>query len=282
MASTTDATKFWKLVDIIKKVHSNAEDPEEGDMEYKHLLPLGNIYGRVTSHPCDAGDCGPLKLSESVGRETVFLFGSDALEATILECNTFDTLVELGLTKEMIIKKVKERKDSFWLILFQLPSNYCDAAACREIRQFVGLHQATWDGVVDLVKLFYPLAAPDMEQHLDKLQNTPFEEFERAAGFRFIDTHHSTTSSGPPPYKYTEYCALPKPRKAWQTRLFLYCELHLLELYTGDGRTHCKGLSVRHKEYLCRDVTLQGLREHGVPCEAISLTVVLPEQNLSS
>lgn len=110
MASTTDATKFWKLVDIIKNVHSNAEDPEEGDREYKHLLPLGNIYGRVTSHPCGTGegtgDCGPLKLSESVGRETVFLFGSDALEATILECNTFDTLVELGLTKEMIIKKV--------------------------------------------------------------------------------------------------------------------------------------------------------------------------------
>lgn len=106
MADTADESKFRKLVNIIKKVHSNEEDAKEGDREYKHLLPLGHIYGRVTSHPCDTGDCGPLKLSESVGRETVFIFGNDTLEATVLESNTFDTLVELGLTKEMIIKKV--------------------------------------------------------------------------------------------------------------------------------------------------------------------------------
>lgn len=134
---------------------------------------------------------------------------------------------------------------------------------------------------MDLVKLCYPLAAPDMEQHLDELRSTPFEEFEKAAGFHFIDTHHST-SSGPPSYKYAEYCELPTPRKAWQTRLFLYCELHLLELYTGDGRTHSDGLSVRHKEYLCRDVSLEALRERGIPCDAIPLTVVIPEQKKSS
>jgi len=93
-------------VDIVKKVHSHEEDVEEGDRKYKHLLPLGNMYGRVTSHPCDDGDCGPQKLSEGVGRKTVFLFGADAIEATVLECNTFDTLIELGLTKELIVRKV--------------------------------------------------------------------------------------------------------------------------------------------------------------------------------
>ena len=108
MASTADDAKFRKLMDIIKKVHSHKEDAEEGDREYKHLLPLGHIYGRVTSHPCDAEECPPLKLSESANRETVFVFGDDAIEATILECNSFDTLVELGLTKELIIKKVSE------------------------------------------------------------------------------------------------------------------------------------------------------------------------------
>lgn len=162
------------------------------------------------------------------------------------------------------------------MILFQLPSNYCDTTACRELREFIGLHPATWEGVLDLIKLCYPLAASDMEEHLDELRSTPFEEFEKVAGFRFIEAHHSTTS---PPYKYAEYCALPTPRKAWQIRLFLYCELHLLELYTGDGRTHADGLSVRHKEYLSQDVSLQGLRECGVPCEAIPLTVVIPNQN---
>ena len=107
MVSTTDDTKFRKLMDIIKKVHSHKEDAEEGDREYKHLLPLGHIYGRVTSHPCDSVECRPIKLSESANRETVFLFGDDAIEATVLEYNSFDTLLELGLTKEMIIKKVR-------------------------------------------------------------------------------------------------------------------------------------------------------------------------------
>ena len=107
MASSLDDTKFWKLVDIIKKVHSHKEDAKEGNKEYKHLLPLGrHIYGRVTSHPCDTEECQPIKLSESANRETVFLFGNDTIEATVLECNSFDTLIELGLTKEMIIKKV--------------------------------------------------------------------------------------------------------------------------------------------------------------------------------
>ena len=106
MASTVDDTKFWKLMDIIKKVHCHKEDAKEGDKEYKHLLPLGHIYGRVSSHPCDSEDCRPIKLSESANRETVFLFGNDAIEAAVLECNSFDTLIELGLTKEMIIKKV--------------------------------------------------------------------------------------------------------------------------------------------------------------------------------
>ena len=164
------------------------------------------------------------------------------------------------------------------MILFQLPNNYCDTVACKEIRQFIGLHPATWEGVLDLVKLCYPLAASDMEQHLDELRNTPFEDFEKAAGFRFIDTHHSADSNGPPAYKYAKYCALPAPRKTWQTRLFLYCELHLLELYTGDGRTHSDGQSVRHEEYLCRDVSLEALKEHSIPCEAVALSVAIPEQ----
>ena len=178
--------------------------------------------------------------------------------------------------------QVTERKDSFWLILFQLPSEYCDSEACHDLRQFIGLHPATWEGILEIVRLGYPLAAPDMEQHFDELRNTPFDEFEKAAGFRFIDTHHNTTSSGPRPYKYAEYCALPKPRKAWQTRLFLYCELHLLELYTGDGKTQSDGLSVRHKEYLCCDRSLEELKERGLPCEAIPLNVIIPEQNVPS
>jgi len=100
-------TKFWKVVDIIKQIHATTESVEAADIAYKHLLPLGNIYGRVTTHANDSPHQGPEKLAESCGRKTVFLFGNDAIEAIILERNTFNTLVELGLTKEMITKEVE-------------------------------------------------------------------------------------------------------------------------------------------------------------------------------
>ena len=173
--------------------------------------------------------------------------------------------------------QVKEQNNSFWLILFQLPDGYSNATAYSELRQFIGLHPATWEGVLDLVRLCYPIAATDMEQYLNVLQSTPFEEFEKEAGFHFIDTHHNNTSAGPPVYTYDHYCTLPTPRKAWQTRLFLYCELHLFELYTGDGRTQSKGVSFRHKEYLSLDVSLETLRKQGIPCEAVKLTVTVPD-----
>jgi len=91
----------------MKRIHAaTTQSVETADIAYRHLLPLGNIYGRVTTHANDSPHKGPEKLAESRGRKTVFLFGNDAVEATILERNTFDTLVELGLTKEMITKEV--------------------------------------------------------------------------------------------------------------------------------------------------------------------------------
>ena len=172
---------------------------------------------------------------------------------------------------------MKELKKSFWLILFQLPDSYSNPAGCQELRQFIGLHPATWEGVLELVRLCYPIAAIDMEQHLDVLQSTPFEEFEKEAGFHFINTYHSNTSAGPPAYTYDYYCTLPAPRKAWQIRLFLYSELHLFELYAGDGRTQSSGVSVCHKEYLSLDVSLEALKKQGVPCEAVKLTVTVSD-----
>jgi len=170
-----------------------------------------------------------------------------------------------------------KQNNSFWLILFQLPDDYSNLAGSQELQQFIGLHPATWEGVLDLVRLCYPKAATDMEQHLDVLQSTPFAEFEKEAGFHFIDTHHSDTSTGPPTYSYDYYCTLPAPRKPWQIRLFLYSELHLFELYAGDGRTQSSGVSVRHKEYLSLDVSLQALKQQGIPCEAMKLTVTVPD-----
>ena len=106
MGDMSSTTKFWKLVDTMKQIHATTGNVEAADVAYKHLLPLGHIYGRVTTHANDSPHQGPENLAEGHGRKTVFLFGNDAVEATILECNTFDTLIELGLTKEMITREV--------------------------------------------------------------------------------------------------------------------------------------------------------------------------------
>ena len=51
MSSTT---KFWKLVDTIKQIHATTGNVDAVDVAYKHPLPLGHIYGRVTRHANDS------------------------------------------------------------------------------------------------------------------------------------------------------------------------------------------------------------------------------------
>ena len=50
---------------------------------------------------------------------------------------------------------------------------------------------------------------------------------------------------------YARFCTLPKPQKDWETRLFLYCELRIFELFSGDGHTWSESGVKGEKEYLC-------------------------------
>jgi hypothetical protein len=56
-----------------------------------------------------------------------------------------------------------------------------------------------------------------------------------------------------PRYTYEEYTRLDGPREAWQTRLFLYCQLRLFELYTGDGMCKDHRGQATYAEYLCEN-----------------------------
>lgn len=146
---------------------------------------------------------------------------------------------------------------------------------------------ATWDGVMKLVDKYYPLAVDDCRRHLEVMKTKTCEEFEKEAGFKFLDAKTSQSSSGreaPPYYSYEYYCSLPNKgnRKAWQTRLFLYCELRLFELFTGNGRT----LSISGKdggysssgplEYISPNVSLSYLRTLGIPTVTTELMLNIP------
>ena len=147
---------------------------------------------------------------------------------------------------------------------------------------------ATWDGVMKLVDKYYPLAANDCRKHLEVMKSTSCEEFEKEASLKFLDAKISGSSGekdSPPHYSYEYYCGLPNSggRKAWQTRLFLYCELRLFELFTGNGRT----LSISGKdgghdhsgplEYISPNVSLAYLNSLGIPTATVELTLNIPD-----
>jgi hypothetical protein len=138
----------------------------------------------------------------------------------------------------------------YWLILFKPTEKHKDL--------FV---PAIWDGVTRIVNSMYPNVYSDLLQHLPTLKNTPFENFEEEAGFPFLECRRNIDGSfpdKPPYYDYEFYCSLPKPHTALQVRLFLYCEMRLLEMFRGDGyaSTTVDPQSVHCLEYLCPNLQL--------------------------
>lgn len=147
-----------------------------------------------------------------------------------------------------------EKKCQYWLLLFQ---------PTEELRNLFVL--ATWDGVAHIVHSMYPNVYPDLMQHLSILKNTPFEDFEKEAGFAFLECRRNisgTFPDKPPYYNYDFYCTLPKPRTPLQVRLFLYCEIRLLEMFRGDGyASTTEPDSVPSLEYLCPNLRLSQFDE---------------------
>ena len=116
-----------------------------------------------------------------------------------------------------------------------------------------------------IVHSMYPNVYPDLLQHLPTLRNTPFKDFEKEAGFTFLECRRNISGSfpdKPPHYNYDFYCKLPKPHTALQVRLFLYCEIRLLEMFRGDGyASTVEPGSVRTFEYLCPNLQLSDFDE---------------------
>ena len=175
----------------------------------------------------------------------------------------------LAVTKFLFFQ-VEVKKNIHWLILFTDP----EAA----ISEFC-LHQATWDGVLGLCRQFYPEAVDDVERNLHVLKTRPYAQFESDSGLTFLDCKND--AAHPFHLNYERFVALPPPRSAWQTRLFLFCELRLTELYAGDGYTQSDGADgdsfggKRYQEFICKNYELGGLVEKGLAV-ILPLTVTLP------
>ena len=132
-----------------------------------------------------------------------------------------------------------------------------------------------------MLRVLYPEALSDFVLHRAQLVETSYELFEQEAGFKFLESRKTQDAAihvgGPPYYSYEHFRSLPRPRKAWQVRLFLYCELRLLELFRGDGHTYMDDGTPGCTEYFC---TNAGIADFDPMQSAlIPLDVHVPDQN---
>ena len=162
----------------------------------------------------------------------------------------------------------------FWLVLFTV-------SPASSIDRRVYVVPATWDGVFQHVGRYYPNAKEDVLTHMETLQHRSFEDFERDAGFHFFDSkkNKSKPDAYPPYFGYEYFVQLPKPRTAWQVRAFLFCELRLLKLYSGDGYTVVEKTKERGVlEYLCPNVSIKRLVD-ATKCAILPLNVTVDTIN---
>lgn len=171
--------------------------------------------------------------------------------------------------------QVVEKKYKHWLVLFTsaaLEKN--NHATNSDVSQVV---MATWEGILQILRTYYTEVYEDCLQHLDELRSKTVKEFELEAGFEFLEAKKNVNNNnpkGPPFHSYDHYTTLPKPRKAWQVRLFLYCELRLLTLFKGDGYTWTETGRRGTREYICPNHPLSAFDTTQIA--VIPMTVVIP------
>ncbi|XP_033107763.1 uncharacterized protein LOC117109504 [Anneissia japonica] len=218
------------------------------------------IYGRICT--TSSADDMPVKLSDQPNRKTAFVFGPETVCSTLLQYQPYEMLIHLGFLPEYIEMKVKLHKKAFWVVLLYPES----------LPQSTPILPATWDGVLKFVQSSYPDAFQIVKQHLYVMKNNPVEFFEAQAGLKFIDVLHDP--EGPNFMSYSRFRRLPPPQLEWETRLFLYCEVRIFELFTGNGFTKTANGLKGEREYICENYDLQKLGEGNYV--AVPLTVHIP------
>ncbi|XP_071784647.1 uncharacterized protein [Asterias amurensis] len=218
------------------------------------------VYGRICTTDSD-GETVKI-LSSAPGRKTAFIFGPETACGALLAKKPYELLLHLGLLPEYIHLKVCIKKSRYWIILLSETLNTTENPILA----------ATWDGLKQFIQIFYPAALESVLTHWDTIKANPVEFFEREVDFKFISTLSDT--SGPQYMSYEKYLSLPKPQTAWQTRLFLYCELRMFELFTGDGLTCRQDGTKGEREYVSTNYDLSQIdRSNWV---AVPITVDVP------
>lgn len=208
--------------------------------------PDYSLYGRIMSWQKDSL---PTELSQ--GRITTFLFGEDAIshiKDRVLS-DPFGVLIELGLMPTYVKWKVEVVEEVYWLVIFRVVTS-----SHSPIRTF----PATWDGIGNMLAWKFPEALDDFTKHKQIVSSNNCQFFEKESGVDFMKCLKLKQENDAisPYYSYARYLRCPTPRSAWQVRLFLYCELRILEYFTGDGYTHTGDRKRGYREHIANSINI--------------------------
>jgi len=199
-----------------------------------------NIYARITFY--EPGIFEKLKNElylADVSRRFVFLMGYDGLQ-TLIGKNGFEILTLAGKTREMITDYVKQKGD-FKMYIF-------------EDKKLDSVFPASWDGISKLTEKLYPELCGKIAQHIPKLKSTPFNTFQKELGFEFYEALPKTD-----PRFMTIEKFLASPMTTAHLRLFFYCSLRLLDLFSGDGITYDEKGNPGVKEFVSENTKISNI-----------------------
>ncbi|ELR15337.1 uncharacterized protein ACA1_086530 [Acanthamoeba castellanii str. Neff] len=124
----------------------------------------------------------------------------------------------------------------------------------------VQARQATWDGVLELVRDAFPEAWPHVEPHAHLLPKYTLEEVQ--ARFTEFDIHASFREGRDHHHFMTLERYLKSSGSLGHTRAFLYHEVGLSQLFHGDGFTRTEDGQVGLREYLVPNRPLTSFAKH--------------------
>ncbi|HEV8052121.1 MAG TPA: hypothetical protein VGP47_06485 [Parachlamydiaceae bacterium] len=192
------------------------------------------------------------QLSFNPNRRITFLFGYDGFE--MLEGKKgYEMLKAIGYRHDFI-DTILSQGYTFKIIAFP---DHLDATL------------ATWENFFPLFCRAYPEFAQDLLAHQNMLSLLAFEDFEEAAGYKFIEV----IQKGDTDMRYMTYERyLNSDRSLLDTRAFLYFTLGLNELYSGDGYAYDYEGNRCMQEYFVLNEHLSALEYYYL----IDLEVALP------
>lgn len=162
-----------------------------------------------------------LTMTNDADRKIIFYMGSDALEDLLVRSD-YQSLIRLGYTPDYISSLLR-RQHSFQLTVFNNPGE---------------LVPATWDSIAELVQKYHPSVASKVLSKLTQLKLIPFNEIEEMAisesGLPFLAVEEKGKDH---PLFINERSLKERHGKLWEVRAFLYYQIRLTELFSGDGYT---------------------------------------------